>query len=154
MIIREGPYFGGQIFCARHVVLIDPHKSLDERGIPCAIIQLHQRTTLWLSIASKHFASFSMSEFESPSEESPGEGVNPCATSWELMYCRLDVDAAESEDDASEYGDPKSEMETSRAQCTSFCGRAAIAIVGCWGSGVELEGVVVVVVDVEGASSF
>src|ERR1700710_2692451 len=91
-----------------------------------------------------------MSEFESPSEESPGEEVKPCATSWELMYCRLDVDAAESEDDASECGDPKSEMETSRAQCTSFCGRAAIAMSSV---GVELEGVVVVVVDVEGASS-
>jgi len=42
------------------------------------------------------------------------------------MYCRLDVDATESEDVASEYGDPKSEMETSRAQCTRFRGVAAI----------------------------
>jgi hypothetical protein len=62
------------------------------------------------------------------------------------MYCRLDVDATESEDDASEHGDPKSEMETSRAQCTSFCGMAVIVILSIVGA----EGVVVaVLVDVE-----
>lgn len=42
------------------------------------------------------------------------------------MYSRLDVDATESEDDASEHGDPRSEIETSRPQCTSFRGVTAI----------------------------
>ena len=65
------------------------------------------------------------------------------------MYCRLEADATESEDDASEHGDPKSEMETSRAQCTSFCGMAAIVMVS--GVDAELEDVIVVgvFVDVE-----
>jgi len=67
------------------------------------------------------------------------------------MYCRLEADATESEDDASEHGDPKSEMETSRAQCTSFCGMAAIVMVS--GVDAELEDVIVVrvFVDVEQA---
>jgi hypothetical protein len=64
------------------------------------------------------------------------------------MYSKLDVDAPESEDVASEHGDPKSEMETSRPQCTSFCGVAAIV-----GRGAGLVVVIVVVgvgvVDVE-----
>lgn len=61
------------------------------------------------------------------------------------MYSRLDVDATESEDDASEHGDPRSEIETSRPQCTSFRGVTAII-----GRGAELlVVVVVVVVDVE-----
>jgi hypothetical protein len=51
------------------------------------------------------------------------------------MYCRLDVNADESEDDASELGDPKSEMEVSRARCTRVCGMAACYIVGYSGSG-------------------
>lgn len=58
----------------------DPKEYLDEAGITCTIIQL-QRTTLWLSIASKHLANVSVSEFESPAQESPGEEVKPCATS-------------------------------------------------------------------------
>jgi hypothetical protein len=62
------------------------------------------------------------------------------------MYSKLDVDAPESEDVASEHGDPKSEMETSRPQCTSFCGVADIV-----GRGARLVVVVVGVgvVDVE-----
>lgn len=54
------------------------------------------------------------------------------------MYSRLDVDATESEEVASEHGDPKSEIETSRPQCTSFrgvaiVGRGAIFYFGCCG---------------------
>lgn len=62
------------------------------------------------------------------------------------MYSRLDVDATESEEVASEQGDPRSEIETSRPQCTSFRG---VAIVGRGGLFVVVVVVVVGVVDVE-----
>jgi hypothetical protein len=59
------------------------------------------------------------------------------------MYSKLYVDVMESEDVASEHGDPKSEIATSGAQCTGFWGVAAIV------SDAKLVVVVVVVVDVE-----
>lgn len=55
------------------------------------------------------------------------------------MYSRLDVDATESEEVPSEHGDPRSEIETSRPQCTSFRGVAIVVrwwvvCCGCCGS--------------------
>ena len=72
---------------------------------------------------------FSVSEFDKASRDNPGAVVYPCATSWELMYCRLEVDNMESVDEPSESGDPNADIETSRAQCTSLRGVAAILTV-------------------------
>lgn len=71
-------------------------------------------TTLWVNIPRRHLTTLSESSLESPSSESPGECVKPCAISWELMYCRLDVEL--DSDEASEKGDPKPEKDISKAQ--------------------------------------
>jgi hypothetical protein len=63
----------------------------------------------------------SLSLLDVPSRERPGSIVKPCATSCELRYWRLEVDATEFED-VLEIGEPNCENETSSAQWTSFLG--------------------------------
>lgn len=55
--------------------------------------------------------------------------MNPCATSWEFIYCKVEVDppSVEFDEPSQEKGEPNSDSETSSAQCTSFLGVAAIA---------------------------
>ena len=58
----------------------------------------------------------SIFSLEIPSSDIPGPAVNPWATSCEFMYWKLEVD--EQEDVVLSKADPKSDMETSSAQCT------------------------------------
>jgi hypothetical protein len=69
----------------------------------------------------RHLTTRSLSLLDVPSRERPGSIVKPCATSCELRYWRLEVDATEFED-VLEIGEPNCENETSSAQWTSFLG--------------------------------
>ena len=71
----------------------------------------------------------SVSAVDMPSNEMPGADANPWATSWALMYCRLDADTNDA-DDVSDDGEPKSENPGLGVfQWTSFF--AGVAMVGC-----------------------
>lgn len=63
-----------------------------------------------------------------PSSPRPGEEIKPWATSWELMYSRLDVDITDSIEPLKK-GDPSSDNEISLiSQRTSFWGVIAISV--------------------------
>ncbi len=83
----------------------------------------------WLSIPKTHLTTLSASAFARPSSDSPESWTNPCATSCELMYCKLDVEEQESDEPASENGERRSERDASRAQWTSFLGVAEAMVV-------------------------
>jgi hypothetical protein len=67
-----------------------------------------------------------MSLLEIPSSPRPGDEINPWATSWELMYSRLDVEITDSMEPLKK-GDPNSDREISLiSHRTSFWGVTAI----------------------------
>jgi len=61
-----------------------------------------------------------------PSSDIPGLAVNPCATSCEFMYWRLEDDVQE--DDVVSKVDPNSDTDTSSAQWTLAIGLAVVAV--------------------------
>ena len=120
MIIRQSAELGCEVLCARHIFLNSGSNHLYGRFAT-------KLTTRWLSIPRRHFTRRAESSLEIPSNDKPGDGTNPWATSCELMNSRLEVETTDDSWVLSKKGELRDDIDgPSKSHRTSFLGVVVI----------------------------